>query len=361
MNRKRFRILLPCAVVLVAAGVAILLMRRPPVRYKLTFLPSLGGARADAYSINDLGQVVGIAQTPTDAVYMFLWDRERGFQEVERFDDPPHAGGMCLNNLGQIAGTVTDDNGNQRSFFRDPNGREQLLGTLGGQQSATEALSNTGRVVGHAETADRLRHAFIWDPVTGMRDLGTLGGPTSAALGVNDTGQVVGFSETPDRGTRIVLWDGPPDYPPIDLGDAGIGPFICEINNHGMVVHRFGTVTGKTYFRTWTRSQGSRTLDLVATDTGLPCGLNDANQFLVRAPRPASLEVFGRVFNRQQQCRFYDPNEGALLLEDYLPVKDITYFTVRDMNIHGAMVGALQTSDSDQKRAILLEPAATRR
>jgi probable HAF family extracellular repeat protein len=361
MRRRRVPILLLCVAALCVAAVAAILMRRPPVRYQVTFLPSLGGDRADAYSINDRGQIVGIAQTPADTVYIFLWDKEHGFRDLGRFDDPPHPGGLCINNLGQIAGTTTDPNGNQRAFLRDPNSGEQLLGALGGRQSAAEALSNTGWLVGHAETPARLRHAFVWNASGGMRDLGTLGGPASAALSVNDAGQVVGFSETADRGTRIVLWDGPPDYPTTDLGDAGVGPFVCEINNNGLVVQRLGTITGKTYFQTWTRAQGSRTLGLVAIDTGIPCGLNDANQFLVRAPRPAGLNLFGRVFHRQQQCHFWNPNQGSLLLENYLSVKDIAYLSVRDLNIHGDIVGVLQTRDSDQKRAVLLEPVGKTR
>jgi probable HAF family extracellular repeat protein len=360
MNTRRVPIVLLCVAAVVVTA-TILLLRRAPVRYNVTFLPSLGGSLADAYGINDLGQVVGVAQTPTDAIYIFLWDKQRGFREIGRFDDPPHAGGLCINNLGQIAGTVADPNGNQRAFLWDPNGGQQLLGTLGGQQSSAESLSNKGWIVGQAETSARARHAFVWDPVHGMHDLATLGGTTSAALSVNDAGQVVGFSETSDRGTRIVLWDGPPDYPPTDLGDAGVGPFICEINNRGTVVQRLGTITGKTHFRTWTRSQGSRTLGLVAIDTGIPCGLNDADQVLVRALHPAGLNIFGHVFHRQQQCQFWDPNDGALVLENCLSVKDIAYLTVRDLNIHGQIVGVLRTRDSDQKRAVLLSPVGTSR
>jgi probable HAF family extracellular repeat protein len=87
------------------------------------------------------------------------------------------------------------------------NGVMTDLGTLGGQNSATEnrGLNNRGQVAGAAETAtvdptsatgSLEFHAFLWRQGK-MIDLGTLGGaPDSFAYAINDHGQVVGENIT---------------------------------------------------------------------------------------------------------------------------------------------------------------------
>jgi probable HAF family extracellular repeat protein len=386
VKRKSFLILVLCVVVFIGGAVALSLMRKPPIRYQITFLPTLGGFRTDPHCINDLGQVVGTSEMPTGGVGLFLWDREQGFRSIERFDDPPHSGGLFINNLGQIAGTMADPSGNQLAFLLDPNGNRQTLGALGGKQSGAESLNNKSQIVGSAEVPDRNRHAFVWDAANGMRDLGTLGGLSSTASSINDAGQIAGFAETPDRKAHMVIWEPdtggseqkaqndtslkpqssvsspspgdasgsqPPGYRMIDLGYAGVGPLTCEINNNGLVAQRFGMTSGKTYFMTWTKATGSRKLDFVI-DSGWPCGLNEKDQFLIRA-RPTGLSMFGRVFHRCHQCYLWDPNSAPTLLENHLPVKDIVYFTVRELNNKGQIVGMIRTKDSDQIRAVLLE------
>jgi probable HAF family extracellular repeat protein len=436
MRRRRLLALLVCAGVFIIVLLAVSLVRKPPARYRVTYLPSLGGFRAEPHTMNDHGQVVGVAEAPTAASYIFLWDKEQGLRNLGRFDDPPHIGGLYINNAGQIAGTVADPNNNQKAFLWDPiagadvgpsrasgssdelsraedpvasdarspiptpqaeggsslqsaSYRLTLLGTLGGKQSTAEALNNRGQIAGHAEIPARYRHAFIWDAAAGMRDLGTLGGLYSVALSMNDAGQVLGVAETAERHCHMVLWEpiaSPQDaagtralpdqpdgattsvgpnttaagYRAIDLGEAGVSPFVGEINNRGLVVRRFGTLTGKTYFMTWTQATGSRTLDFVTVESGVPCGLNEANEFLIRA-KPTGLRMFGRTFHRRHECYLWDPNAGPLLLETHLPVKDIVHFTVREMNNKGQIAAMLRTKDSDQIRAVLLEPTGAAR
>jgi probable HAF family extracellular repeat protein len=384
MKRKSFLIVLLCACAMAVAALSVFLTRKPPVLYRMTYLPTLGGAKTDPHAINDRGQVVGVADTPTGAVYVFLWDKEHGFRTIDRYDDPPHVGGLCINNAGQVVGTMADPNANQRAFFWDLNAGRQLLGTLGGTQSSAEGMNNLGQVVGSAEVRARYRHAFVWGAAAGMRDLSTLGGLNSCAVSINDSGQIVGFAETADNRNRVVVWEpvagdarqntqdgaatpppstskppsvdalkGPPGYRLTDIGDAGVGPIFCEINNRGLVVRRLCTTSGKTYFLTWTRAAGTRTLDFVI-NSGLSVGLNEKDQFLIRA-KPTGLRMFGRVFHLCHQCYLWDPNSGPLLLESHLPVKDIAYFTVREVNNEGQIAAAIRTKDSNQIRAVVLE------
>lgn len=377
-RRKSFLIVALCAAVVIAVTLVMSLPRRTRLMYHVTFLPTLGGFRTDPHSINDRGQIVGVADTPTGSSFVFLWDKERGFRTIERFDDPAHGGGLCINNAGQITGTAADPNGNQRGYLWDPNTGRQWMGALGGKQSSAEGLNNRGQVIGTAEVPARHRHAFVWDATRGMTDLGTFGGPTSAAMSINDAGQIAGYAETVNRHFRIVIWDpvtsadanapaapttsapsrdivpsGPPGYNMIDLGDAGVGPYLCEINNVGLAVRRLAETTGKTRFKTWTKDAGMKTLDFVI-DSGLSIGLNDRNQFIIRGT-PTGLRLFGRVFARRHHCYLWDPNSGPLLLESHLPVRDIVHLGIKDVNNRGQLVGTLRTEDSTQIRAVLLE------
>jgi probable HAF family extracellular repeat protein len=386
VKRKSLLILISCVAVVAIGTAALSLTRKPSVQYRVTFLPTLGGFKTDPHCINDRGQVVGISETATGSVYLFVWDKEQGFRPVERFDDPPHTGALAINNLGQISGTMADPNGNHHGFLLDPNGSRQTLGTLGGKQSTADGLNNKGQVIGSAEVPDRNRHAFVWDAAHGMQDLGTLGGLNSSASSINDAGQIVGFAEMPDRKAHMVIWDPdtadtghktqddagpnpqtmassppsgnaagrqPPGYRITDLGYAGTGPLTCEINNNGLVVRRFGTTSGKTYFMAWTKATGEQKLNFVI-DSAWPCGLNEKNQFLIRA-RPTGMNVFGRIFHRRHQCYLWDLNSTPMLLESHLSVKDLVYFAVREFNNNGQIVAMIRTKDSAQIRAALIE------
>jgi len=359
MKRRYVFILVAGAVVLVLAAAAMVasLGRRPSARYQVTFLPSLGGFRTDPHAINNRGQVIGVAEAGGGRSYIFLWDKEHGLQNLGRFDDPVHVCRLYINDEGHVAGTITDPNTRRNAFLWDLSTGKRMLGTLGGPHSIATGLNNKDQVIGEAETSIRYRHGFVWDASGGMRDLGTFGGPSSIALGINDAGQIVGMTETAERRCHIVVWD--PVDGTIDLGPAGSGPYLCEINNRGLVIRRLGTVTGKTYFMTWTKEAGSKQLSFVAVDSGMPCGLNDAGQFLITA-KPTMMKVFGRILRRRFQCYLWDPNEGAVSLREELPIQGIQHLTLTDLNNQGMITGMLRTEDSSSIRAVVIEPVVSR-
>ena len=357
MKRRYILVILACGAALVVAGLLAFRQSESPVLYELTLLPSLGGFRTVPHSINDRGQVVGVAETPKRTSHIFLWDKAGGFRNLGPFDDPPHVGRLHINNAGIIAGTIADPNGRRKAFLWDPNEDKQLLGTLGGSNSTVTAFNNKNQLAGYSETAAGIRHAFLWDPNAGMRDLGTLGGAESSALDLNDAGQVVGLAETAKHQFRIVLWD--PNGAVTDLGPAGVGPFRACINSRGLVVRRLGTTSGGTYFSTWTRAGGSQDLDFVGVGSAQPCGLNDAGQFLVRGD-PAHLKLFGRIVRRRQECYLWDPNDGAISLQEHLPIRDLLYLRVTDIDNNGRIIAMLREKEPDPVRAILLEPVGHR-
>ena len=108
-----------------------------------------------------------------------------------------------VNDAGQVVGTGSIQ-GNSLHAFLYQNGKTSDLGTLGGDQSAAEAINKTGEIVGEADTplkdsqGNARSHAYV--VVDGkMTDVGTSFAGNSQAEAVNASGQVVGYFEA---GTR---------------------------------------------------------------------------------------------------------------------------------------------------------------
>jgi probable HAF family extracellular repeat protein len=126
--------------------------------YAIKEIGPLYGGISEVNDINDSGQVVGRANTPTGA-YAFLYED------------------------GQI----------------------QYLGTLPDatcQSSAALGINDSGQVVGYSCASDGLFHIFLYSEGTGMQDLGVLGGACPGpftldtrirTMGINDSGQVAGW------------------------------------------------------------------------------------------------------------------------------------------------------------------------
>ena len=188
-------------------------------------LGSLGGGNTWAAAINDVGQVVGVSDTPTGASHAFLWT---------------------------------------------PGGGMQDLGTLGGTSSSAASINNRGQVVGTSSTAGGAHHAFLWIPGQGMRDLGALGHASdpflagnltsSSAADINEAGQIVGASYDPNamQASRPTLWL--PSGAMVDLGGPGYG-VARAINEAGQVV---GVITpGPRHAFLWTPADGMRDLGVL--------------------------------------------------------------------------------------------------
>jgi probable HAF family extracellular repeat protein len=207
----------------------------------MTALPTLGGNNDGALGANNLGQVVGVAETAMQdsncisAVPGILprqqldfsaviWGPEPGqIQVLPAFPDDSVAAALAINDNGQVVGTsgVCEQPG-FLAFGRHAvlwqHGTVTDLGTLGGMMfNAGNAINNKGQVVGQSDLpGDTATHAFFWQNDKGMIDLGTLPTPNpisgmpdsiSIANDINEKGQVVGASCDANFNCRPFLWE----------------------------------------------------------------------------------------------------------------------------------------------------------
>jgi probable HAF family extracellular repeat protein len=216
-------------------------------------LGTLGGNESSAFSVNNRGQVVGVAVNSIADPFSFFATQLRAFlwQGGAMHDlgtlGGPEAWALFVNERGQVAGfSFTNDAVNPAtgSPTQDPflwdNGKMIDLGTLGGTLGFPYGLNNRGQVVGTSNLAGDLpthAHPFLWPGVKGkMQDLGTFGGSFGIAAGINDSAEVVGGATNEnDQAVLAFLWK---DGVMTNLGtlNGDDCSFAFHINSKGQIV-----------------------------------------------------------------------------------------------------------------------------
>jgi probable HAF family extracellular repeat protein len=273
-----------------------------PPRYTITDLGTLpGGSFTDAGSLNDRGDVTGVADGAGGiAPRGFLW-KDGKLTDIGTLGGPQAVAGP-INDAGQFTGWADLSSPappsifNTEGFFCGPpaegepavacrafladHGRKTDLGTLGGLNSAAEnkGLNQWGHVAGVAETASvdptspsgaPSFHAFLWRNGK-MLDLGTLGGgPDSVAFAVNDLDQVVGADVAANLLQASVAWwwQGGRKTALGTLGGSSTLPFA--VNDRGQVVGA-ARLVGDAVEHAFLWQRGHM------TDLGAPAGRTDS-------------------------------------------------------------------------------------
>lgn len=269
-----------------------------PFVFTITNLGTLpGGSYSSATSINDSGQIVGVADTTTgtsrgDRAFLYnngvmqnlgasgrsnsfasainnsgqvtgaVYDIDEDFGFAFLYEGggmqllpslpcgspsrpaPCYSNGYGINNSGQIVGRYLANFGPSEALLYS-NGTPQSIRPADSSRSVAFDINDSGQVVGFKDLNDR-REAFLYDSNSGERQLLGLG----VALGINNLGQVVGCTDAVAgifsggsncRGQAFLYSDAARQ----DLGTLGGGTSSAfGINDFGLVVGSSSTLGG---------------------------------------------------------------------------------------------------------------------
>jgi probable HAF family extracellular repeat protein len=196
-------------------------------------LGSLGGSRVVAAAMNNLGQVVGHADSAVGSSDAFIYTS--GQLTSLNLAAVGATGSIAtgINDRGDIVGQA-HYRGVSRAFVLSSIGVFEPLHTLGGNHAAAHDINESGIVVGASRTAsDTFYLAFMFDQ-NQVSNLGTLGGLSSSANAINDHSIIVGSSTTVNNVQHAALFV--PGSTPIDLAPTWAQSGAGDVNNRGQIV-----------------------------------------------------------------------------------------------------------------------------
>jgi len=173
-------------------------------------LGTLGGDQSSANDINNLGQIVGVAELAEGhphGSHAFLW--ENG--EMRDLGSPGRISwANAINNRSQIAGKFTsEDFTNSTGAFFWENGKFTVLPRLTDRPAVANAINDDGVVVGVA-AVPIFTHAAKWidGEIFDIHD--DLAASSSSALTINNLGVIGGnmFSRAEDRVVGFITENG---------------------------------------------------------------------------------------------------------------------------------------------------------
>jgi probable HAF family extracellular repeat protein len=130
-----------------------------------TELGTLGGTNSEAYAVNDVGQVVGKAQTSTGDFHAFFWDG--AMQDLGTLANYTSSVAYGINNRGRVVGKATNSSGSSHAFVRLNNGIRDLNNLIpansGWELIEAKDINNNGRIIGYG-TVNGENHAFVLTP-----------------------------------------------------------------------------------------------------------------------------------------------------------------------------------------------------
>ena len=245
--------------------------------------PGLGGMNSIGFAVNNMGQVVGAAESvladtngedfcgfqaggfPSQGAKCrpFLWQ----YGVMTQLPTLGGANGQAswINNRGEIVGTAETATvdphcpaaGPQKFQFKPviwENGQIEALPTFGSDQNGYAfSINDSGQAAGASGDCTVLqgggtylqaRHALLWQ-TGGVTDLGSLGGTGLGmgivALGINNQGQVAGASDLAgDKTFHAFLWSR-------NTGMEDLGTLPGDVSSGALAVSDAGEVVGASF------------------------------------------------------------------------------------------------------------------
>ncbi len=365
----------------------------PAIQYRVSNLPTLGGAAGTGSSINDLNWVTGLSTLAgNQSQHAALWLHGTAFDLGTLGGANSSVLWPVKNDTGLVAGiaqTSTPDplkeNWSCSAFFPAAtavgptclgfvweDGRMQALPTLGGNNGFATGANNLGAVVGWAENSVHdptctppqvlQFRPVVWEPLTRRAHaLAVLPGDTSgAATAINDRGQVAGISGTCDQAVgrytaaHAVLWD---NGTVIDIGNLGDNAW-----NTPMAIDQRGDIAGfaalpgsdpdgpTLHAFLWTRGGGIRDLGTLPGDAiSEALGINNLRQ------------VVGLSCNASGACRAFLWQGGVMTDLNTLvaPGYSGVLTDAQDINDRGEITGQASIASTGEVPAFLAVPVLT--
>jgi len=236
--------------------------------YYVKDLGTLGGNASQAYALNNLGQVVGIANISNNVYFHAVLFSGTGSNNIDLDSQGPvsYVGQACgINDAGQIFGWSYTSSGRYEATLFTASGKV-ILGDLCSSSptaSHAQAINAAGTVVGYAGdcffTAQGCRFSGLGSNNVSLGGLG--GGLSGVAYDINAAGQIVGYADRSDNGARrATLFNGVNN---VDLGTlGGLNSLAYGINNAGQIVGD-STLPGNSIFHALLFSAtGNNNIDL---------------------------------------------------------------------------------------------------
>jgi probable HAF family extracellular repeat protein len=244
---------------------------------KLTALSTLpGGNNAQAYGLNNSGQVVGFSENgvedSTCAVSIpgqvlryqpVVWEPNGAIRKLRLPHGDTVGFAFGINDTGQAVGSSgvcsntslppVHPGGAHAVLWQKDGSVVDLGGLAGGVSNVAGSINNRGEVAGTSQFADGSVHAFVWSKEKGMHDLGSLPGAVvtvpPCCNTINDSGEVVGFSFDATGNVTAFVWR---DHTMADLNtlipkDSGWQLLFAQsLNDAGEIVGQ-GLIGGESH------------------------------------------------------------------------------------------------------------------
>ncbi len=358
--------------------------------YTLTDLGSVGGAPGQPFSITNTNLVAGAALRTDGTLHAMLWYKGARTDLGTLGLRISNSLAFSANDNGQIVGMADTFTtypyredfcgfkvsglptwGTECLPFIWQNGIMAPLPTLGGYNGMASWINNKGQVVGAAETAVRdttcpspqvlQSRPVLWDSGKAQELPTAAGDPSGIAIAINDSGQIVGASGTcaawdPTLLTGLhpvhaLMWQNGKATDLGNLGGTAKGPgnIALALNSHGQVVGNSGVAGDQALHAfLWTESAGMQDLGTLPGDV-ISAGININ----------AAGTVIGVSIDATGNLRAYQWQKGVMSdLNALIPANSPLYLLLPcSINTAGQIVGLAVAPADGSLHAFQLTPS----